>query len=358
MPTINDYLKYGETALAAYALNLSPGLIDVDALKLAGMPTAEATRFSDTWTLIAQSPSSIDGFSAILLENRSTGVKVLSIRGTEGYMDYLADYINIGVVGSVIGMPQYGSLEAFYRSLDAGGQLGAADSFYVTGHSLGGFLAEAFTANYPELVRAAYTFNAPGLGGVGMQLLEFLGITDASEANAKIFNLRATDGFSLTAGLGQVIGSVQELRIEAGTANPIYYHSIATLTDTLSVYKAYADLQPTLLVQDAANLFISSGLGSRKLEGALDALRSVFMGTGSTTPTGDREAFFTKLTALQNSDAYKKTLAGHATITLSTSSLATIAKTDFAAFLSLNALSPVVILLSVQVEPIYPRPSG
>jgi hypothetical protein len=37
MPTLNDYLKYGETALAAYALNLSPGLIDIDGLVCTGM---------------------------------------------------------------------------------------------------------------------------------------------------------------------------------------------------------------------------------------------------------------------------------------------------------------------------------
>jgi pimeloyl-ACP methyl ester carboxylesterase len=351
MPSnIEKYLTYGETALAAYAVNLSLGDIAIGKLTDAGMPDAEATKFAATWTVIAQSPTSIDGFSAVLLENKINGTKTLAIRGTEvSFMDYLTDYFNIFAVGSVTGMPQYGSLEAFYQSLVSSGRLAATDSFYVTGHSLGGFLAEAFTARHPELVRAAYTYNAPGFRGVVGQMLEFLGITDASASSSKIINVRAADGISLTAGLGQVIGAVQQVRIEANTANPIYYHSMATLTDTLSLYKAYADLQPTLSVQDAANLFIGSGTGSRKLEDALDALRIIFMGTASTnankTPTGNREAFATNLATLQNNATYKA-VTEKVQLTPASSSLATTAKTDFAAFLSLNALSPVVISTS------------
>lgn len=71
MPTINDYLKYGETALAAYAVNLSNGANIVNALKAAGMPNAEATKFAATWDVIAQSPDSVDGFSAVLLKTVS-----------------------------------------------------------------------------------------------------------------------------------------------------------------------------------------------------------------------------------------------------------------------------------------------
>ncbi len=346
MPTIKDYLKYGETAFAAYALNLLPGADFVGKLTDQGMPTAEATKFADNWAVIAQSPDSVDGFSALLLENRITGTKTLAIRGSNSPMDYLSDYINIAVVGSVAGMPQYTSLETFYRSLVSSGKLGATDSFYVTGHSLGGFLASAFTSKHPDLVRAAYTYNAPGFGGTVIQLLEFLGITDASASNGKIFNIRATDGVSATAGLGQVRGTVQQVRIEAGTANPVYYHSISTLTDTLSLYKAFGDLQPSLSTDDAGKLLVISGSGNRKLEDALDALRTGMLGSavGGTnkTPTGDREAFADNLNALIDSAAYKA-LVGKATLGPAGANLAITAKSDFAAFLSLNALSSVVI---------------
>jgi Ca2+-binding RTX toxin-like protein len=303
MPTINDYLQHAETALAAYAINLlsGPPATNVGTLRGAGMSAAEATLFDQTWAVIEQSPSPLNGFSAALLQNRITGAKVLAIRGTDGWADYLADLVNIVGVGSVIGMGQYQSLETFYQSLVISGRLAAGETFTVTGHSLGGFLAQAFTARHADAVTAAYTYNAPGFGTVE-QMLGFLSITDATNASNKIFNARAADGISGTAVIGQVIGAVQQVRIEAGTANPIYYHSIETLTDTLSVYKAYSDLQPSLSMDQAASLFISSGTGTRRLEDALDALRTVFVGSSSNdankTPTGNREAFFNNLSAM------------------------------------------------------------
>lgn len=135
MPTINDYLQYAETALASYATNLlvGPAATNIDSLKDAGMPTAEATKFGETWAVIEQSPNSIYGFSAVLLQNRTTGEKVLAIRGTEGVADYITDVVNIGILGSVTAMPQYASLETFYQSLVASGKLGASESFTVTG---------------------------------------------------------------------------------------------------------------------------------------------------------------------------------------------------------------------------------
>lgn len=263
MPTISEYFKYAETALAAYAVNLLPGIDNEAELKKAGMPTAEATKFDETWEVIEQSPSPGNGFSAVLLRNRTTGEKVLSVRGTESsqmYIDYLTSAVNIGVLGSVTAMPQYASLETFYQSLVFGGKLGANEAVTVTGHSLGGFLAQAFTACHSSVVTAAYTYNAPGFGGLAgsitSQMWAFFGIAESPAVINKIFNIRAADGISLTAGLGQVIGAVQQVRIEAATADPIYYHSITTLTDTLSVYKTYGDLQSSLLMEQAASLFV------------------------------------------------------------------------------------------------------
>ena len=314
MPTINDYQRFSETAFAAYASGLMTGPAgpNTEVLKnTAGLAIAQATAFDATWAVIEQSPSPGDGFSAVLLQNRSTQEKVLAVRGTESslrFIDYITDVVNIGLLGSVTGMPQYSSLEAFYSSLLANGKLGATEQVTVTGHSLGGFLAQAFTARHSSVVAAAYTYNAPGFGGLAgsaiSQMWAFMGVAESPAVISKIFNVRATDGISLTAGLGQVIGSVQQVRIEAGTADPIYYHSITSLTDTLSIYKIYSALQPSLTTDQVANLFISTSLGNRKLEGALDALRTVFVNSASNdagrTPTGDREAFFTNLTAMTN----------------------------------------------------------
>ncbi|WP_245945929.1 lipase family protein, partial [Helicobacter didelphidarum] len=36
----------------------------------------------------------------------------------------------------------------------------------VTGHSLGGFLAQSFALTYPNRIKEVYTYNAPGMGGI------------------------------------------------------------------------------------------------------------------------------------------------------------------------------------------------
>jgi hypothetical protein len=36
----------------------------------------------------------------------------------------------------------------------------------ITGHSLGGFLAQAFTVDHATDVIHTYTYNAPGTGGI------------------------------------------------------------------------------------------------------------------------------------------------------------------------------------------------
>jgi hypothetical protein len=75
MPSINDYLKYGETALAAYASKLMGNVNVVKSLNDAGIPTAEATKFAAAWCVIAQFPKTIDGFSTLLPKNRTRASK-------------------------------------------------------------------------------------------------------------------------------------------------------------------------------------------------------------------------------------------------------------------------------------------
>jgi len=54
MPTINDYLNYGEAALGSYGQNLSPYADNKGKLVSAGMPDAEATKFQVIWDVILQ----------------------------------------------------------------------------------------------------------------------------------------------------------------------------------------------------------------------------------------------------------------------------------------------------------------
>ncbi len=287
---------------------------------------------------------------------------MLAIRGSESshwLADYQADIVNILLLGSTLGMSQYDSLEKFYELLVAQGKLGAGESLVITGHSLGGFLAQAFTAKHDEIVSAAYTFNAPGfsvapglIANVGTELLKFFGIVDATIPSNKIFNVRALDGISATAGLGQMIGAIQTVRVEPG--DPIHNHSIVTLTDALAVQEAIATIDPTWNLSSTAPLFLSAGMGNARLEGLVDGLRRQLLGANvAGTPTGDRNALYGNLYSLTQSDPYLSLLpdphSGEPKIQISASS-STIsastkfqAKTDFGDFLALQTLTPFAL---------------
>lgn len=186
MPTISDYLSYAQVALASYGQDLLRGTgLNEDAYRFAGMAQSQAITFDRSWSVLDQADIG-DGFSAVLFQRVDanggvSGEKVLGIRGTDGSyngIDFGVDLINIAMLGSTAGMPQWQSLEAFYQRLVSSGKLGAGEQLTVTGHSLGGFLAQAFAAKHDTVVRAAYAYNAPGLSGggsltnIGTQLLE------------------------------------------------------------------------------------------------------------------------------------------------------------------------------------------
>ena len=167
MPTIRQLSVYSQTALASYAINLEPGGNNTSAYVAdkVKMAVAQATEFNAAWDVLQQSTSTINGFSAVLLQNRTTGEKVLAIAGTDSASpaDWAAD-LGVFLNGSVANMDQYMALESFYSQLVTGNKLAAGEQITVTGHSLGGFLTQAFTARHSDVVSTAYTFNAPGVG--------------------------------------------------------------------------------------------------------------------------------------------------------------------------------------------------
>ena len=313
MPTINEYQQYSELALAAYANTLALGRDNVDEYKTGGMSDAQARQFDQSWQVLAQQDIS-DGFSAVLFERVSetgvpTGEKVLGIRGTEAShwgIDYLVDVVNIAGLGTNLGLPQYNSLEAFYQSLITQGKLSASEQITVTGHSLGGFLAQAFAAKHDATVSATYTYNSPGfsvasglLSNVGTELLELFGITDASIPNNKIFNVRATGGLSATAGLGQMMGSVQPIWTESGDA--IHNHSIVTVTDSLALHDIFARLNPAMdMNQIDVILRGASNRMNNTLEKTLQALLKLVLNSEATIAIDNRNAYYEQLILLRD----------------------------------------------------------
>ena len=362
MANIVDYLKYAETAFAAYANSLSNGSnINSAAYVRADMSPTQAQRFDASWVVLGQQDLG-DGFSAVLFQpvddqGNPSGEKILAIRGTEAShwgIDYLVDIVDVAYFGTAAGMQQYASLESFYQSMIAQGRLGAVESFVTTGHSLGGFLAQAFAAKH-IVVSAAYTYNAPGFSAAsglitnfGIELLKLFGLT-GTVPNDKIFNVRAIDGISATAGLGQMIGSVQGVNIESG--GPIHNHSIVTLTDSLAVLALYAELNPGLSVGQA-NWLLSAASAENKptLEGALDALRGTLLGAWamkeSATPLEEREALHWNIDFLQRSDAYQSLIGSGSLRVLQGANPAELsagALGDFGLLVALQYLLPVAI---------------
>jgi trimeric autotransporter adhesin len=361
MPNISDYLKLAETSLAAYAFDLAVGKGNTAKYQRADMSPSQAQRFDATWQVLGQQDLS-DGFSAVLFQQvdalgQPVGQKVLAIRGSEGShwgIDYLVDAIGVAFLGTSAGLSQYNSLQNFYLSLVAQGKLGATEGIVVAGHSLGGFLAQAFTAKH-DVVSAAYTYNAPGFSiapgvvtNLGTELLKLFGLS-GTVPNEKIFNVRALDGISGTAGLGQMIGSVQTVNIEAG--NPIHNHSIVTLTDALSVDDLFARMDGNLSIGDIAAIFnAASNQANKSLESALHDLRQLFLGkqTVNATPTklDDRESFYTNLYGLQSSSAFQAWAGQVSVVSLAdkpADAIRSLAQNDMSYRYALRELTPFAI---------------
>ncbi len=166
----------------------------------------------------------LSGFDAVLLKNNETGELTLSIRGTSSLMDIIAD-AQLGKDGTAYF--QEISMNNFYDKLIEEGVVTSSDKLTVTGHSLGGFLAQKFTIDHPDVVDHTYTYNAPGIGGLASEILQLLGVLPENIPHDKITNI-TTDGFiSLFEDLGINIGSKD---VEIGGGNS---HLILTIVSIL-----------------------------------------------------------------------------------------------------------------------------
>ena len=273
------------------------------------------------------------------------GVAVLAtpvgqIAGLAGFAAFKSELI--GDVGVDAGVPG--------QSVIAPGE-----KVNVTGHSLGGHLALLFARLFPDRVTEVVTLNAPTFFSHGDVFLNVLGFTNS--INSKITRLEADgDGVSKLGNVdpGTAIPIAQENNpgpLAAISSN----HSSVNGVDGLALMAVMAKLD-TSKASDAAGLsnIIRAGANTAALsyENVLDGLRkqllgSAFISTPISSSASDpkRTDFYANLKALCDSPTFVA-LAGKVTLALPDSTLSTKAKTDFAAFLSLNALSPVVISTS------------
>ena len=161
MATLTDFYVQSQLAFASYA-SLNKGIPDVEALKDAGMSTAQATKFASNWVVLDQT-NAANGLSATVFQKASGGQRYLAVRGTESdsvtgaALDLTADYIlALGFPPQLNG--QYISLSAKVQQWLADGTL--VPGFSATGHSLGGYLAGAIGVSFQSDVSAVYSYNA------------------------------------------------------------------------------------------------------------------------------------------------------------------------------------------------------
>lgn len=307
---IVDQFVHAELAFAAYALNLSPSLSGIayrKALSDAGMSADQADNFATNWIVLDQF-SDASGTSAAIFQARDAlgnpvGQKCLAIRGTEASgSDIAADGIlALGMPGAL--NPQFAALKAKLDNewLAEGGLL-FGQTFTVSGHSLGGYLAAAVKQRYGTQVTDAYLFNAPGVGGIFGNLADALtgtlGLSGTPGGN--IWNVRGSEGFPFITGLGSQLGTAVSVQIEAAAGVGLNNHSVVGLTDALAIQAVYARLSPSLTQADLNALIDASGNPmSMTFEAALDALRTVFSGFALAPTSENRDTFYANLYDLQ-----------------------------------------------------------
>ncbi len=323
MPNIYEYLLQSELALSSYA-SLTVGTPSIDELRrdTTGMSSAQAAQFAEYWMVIDQYTDPSSGVSATIFQQRDSdgspiGPKYLAIRGTEpSTLDLTADgLLALGLPASL--NPQFVALKAQIGQWRNDPTKLGNDSFTVTGHSLGGYLAAAVKAQFGSQATGAYLYNAPGVAGLAGNLFALFGLSGAPTAN--VWNITASEGASLISGLGAPVGTAVSVQIEAEPGIGFGNHSIVRLTDALAVQALYATLDPRLTSAQLNALVDASGSPmNNTLEVAIDALRKLLIGsTVVSTASGNRDNFYTNLYALQSSPAYASlTASGNAQISV------------------------------------------
>ena len=185
----------------------------------------------------------------------------------------------------------------------------------VTGHSLGGHLAMAFSSVFASKTGAVTVFNAPGFLSSSINQAFFAKLGSAIPTSASIVNVAADEAlvdstpFNLIAGLWSRPGIQIDIAIEKQTNSDepkpfgALNHSIIALDDSLAVYKLLADLDPALSTADYKVILNQAAMfTSASLERIVDTLESLFAVNDELLPNGNgaaaREALYQAITGL------------------------------------------------------------
>jgi pimeloyl-ACP methyl ester carboxylesterase len=294
MNLIEKYRDQAELAFAAYS-TLYSGISGNEYRRALeddgkGMASPQASAFSANWRVVEQYNDTDTGLSATVFQEIATGKSYLAVRGSEP-SDFLNDILTADGGILLHGIPdlsgQYRSLYAKVADWQASGVL--SGSFTVAGHSLGGWLAQGLAVDLGASVEHAYVYNAPGVfGGIFGDALQrlnaALGTTFLDPPSlSNVTNLRAGEGSSFIAGLGQALSSPIGILIEDQTRSDISdpagsrNHSQRVLVDSLALYALFSRIDPTASLESITKIIESASANNgNTLESALDSLRTLF----------------------------------------------------------------------------------
>lgn len=343
MNSLYEYFRQAELAFAAYASLFADIAGDgfVEALENDGdgMSRTQGLTFVSKWVVVDQYTHSetqeipiyddggnitgyttrtvSNGLSVTVFEDVETGKRHVAVRGTE-----ITDLSDLAADGGVIlhGIPdlsdQYQALKQKIEDWQAIGVLG--DTFGVTGHSLGGWLAQGLAVDFASSIEHTYVFNSPGVFGAGFgeifdQINEALGTSFLSVPSIEnLTSIRGSAGNFIISGLGQALTEPIDIFIEDQTRLDVQdrplalNHSQRVLMDSLAVYALFGEMSPAVAVETIGHILDASGnRNAMSLEKAVNALADLF-GAGSTiVTTDDRDALYARIQAIRDSSGFQ-----------------------------------------------------
>jgi Ca2+-binding RTX toxin-like protein len=400
-----SYKDFGE--LPPGAVLQGPALRE----KLVGWPDTRANEFIKEWRVVAHKPNQASGFSGTVFEriNPQPGEQryVVAMRGTEGnvlaqvFPDLLqadiSDLVGNGLaykqivdmynwVQTLITPPGEPLMQASLQTATGvvapgdgiatrfdgtqqivrytvpaqqGQGVLAGQTVDVTGHSLGGHLATAFSRLFPAYTHEVLTVNGAGYGitgALGNTNYMFRALGGASSFNAStILNLYGTAGPNIVTqdfGLQQPGAHLPLYTEDASLLGPnTVGHGAGQMAISANLYELMRRLEGasvgstnTLLQRYRGLVAAGSGDPLLDFEKTLDGMRRIFLGDAAgQTPKDNANAFYDRLIQFEQLDVFKSV---QGSLTLTPIHDPAAAKTDFGALLALQLGLPFGLKLS------------
>jgi len=381
-------------------------------------PTARRDEFELHWRVAAHKPNTASGFSATLFEriNPEPGEPryVVAMRGTEANIasQFYAD-LAVADVGDLVAnglaweqiidmynwwqeistpptstytvastvpisdivaqsriaagykdvIIEFGQARQIFlsQSTQPGlGLVGENEQVDVTGHSLGGHLATAFsrlftadTANVVTINGAGYSVLGEAVGNIDRVFATLGGATTFTPE--KILNLYGDRGINLVTQNSQLglyqPGSHLPVFIENTSIANTVGHGAGQMAHSLAVYEVFRLLEGDGAPSAPADMLsryrplidAATHIDDTSFERVVDQLhRALTGGSGTPTTEGNLQEFFERLYEIISSNTFES-LMGQVQVTAAGAATGSDARLDFGAYLALHTLSPFVL---------------